>query len=258
MDFLYTKGFGLFLQLVMLVVALSALWLTRQHGRRQAPRKELSFGVINRQLLFGVSDLIREDVQMAYKGQPVRRLTCLSFAIMNTGQQPILKDDFQGKAKISFSDGDLIVSAEVQERRPSHANPIVSYCDSTVTFEPLLFNPGDYLVIRAIVDTNEIDSPKFTTTITGITQLPRLSRGRHPGYEIGFLTFLLFILLVISALAWGVWKTQGLTWGGGLLIAVFVALPAFALIMTVRDLRRTLRARWMGKGTDSIGHIKGL
>jgi len=147
-----------------------------------------------------------DEIKIIYKGEQIRQLTKLVFALVNTGRTAIVRDHLIAPPTISFSDDTEILDARVEERAPPSLDV---KCDvdssrksASITF-PLL-NAGDRTTFALTVSgkgakysaTARIVNVSDLTLTNRASQVPRASVGWSV-YIVGFFTALFVFLLVV-------------------------------------------------------------
>jgi len=100
----------------------------------------------------------------------------IEFGIKNSGNQPILRDNFDEKLQIHFKPETLILSAQVTRVHPSRLTVSISHQVSSILIDPLLLNPGDYFVIQSLTSGKRPDCSE-KARIAGISSLAPINTG---------------------------------------------------------------------------------
>jgi len=165
----------------------------------QRSKKSLSYEVISNTPLLSTSEEIKNDLQILYKGTPVKNVRLFVLKIINDGNQPIATGDFEKPLYFSFFGGTQILSAEVVSTKPENLNPSISFDDEFIAVEPLLLNSKDFIKIKALIN-GEKFSFKPDTRIIGVREVKELRE--FPVKQLFFsaagLMFGAFFALIIS------------------------------------------------------------
>lgn len=130
-------------------------------------RKSLSYEVITTALLTA-ADEIKNDLQILYKGAPIKNAHLVIIKVTNDGYQPIKKDDFEDGLVFEFSEGTQFLSYEIIKPHPSNLKVVlIAPVLHRLGVEPLLLNSKDSFEIRLLVSSNAI-SVKGNARIVGV------------------------------------------------------------------------------------------
>jgi len=217
---------------------------------RREKKKELSFGILQRASLLGAVPSILPDVKMLYKGEEVDRLTSVTVAWMNTGQVPIPQADFEGHLTLHLTNVKHLFSVEVVQCSPAHLRLNYMLYTDTVSIQPMLLNPTDFVILRLRVSNTARVDASLEARILGVPGLHPLSRGDHPGYQIPSLIVYGLVSLVLALAALSLFR-KGEMLGGSILSAVCI-LPFVALYAIARESLQARRIRWLGRDVDGV------
>lgn len=157
-------------QFVGVVVALLLYLAARK-------RKAVSFNVAATTLLT-VSEELEGKIQVLYEGEPAKSLTVMTIKVWNSGNQPILKSDYEHPITFSSGEKSTILAATVVEAEPITIDAVARAQGNVVVLDPALLNPGDAVTIKVLArDAGEtIDSGG---RIAGVKQLQANRGGQH-------------------------------------------------------------------------------
>ncbi len=163
-------------QFVGVVLALAAIAASYLQFRATIARKELTFGVLASRKLVAIADEVTSRVSIQLDGRSVSNVYMVEFGIKNSGNQPILRDNFDEPFRINFLKGTSVISAEVTRIHPETLAASVSIQPGSIVVDPLLLNPGDYLVIQALTSGNR---PEHTAKgrIVGVSSVAPINTG---------------------------------------------------------------------------------
>ena len=153
---------GVFLTMLGIVAAVWIYWLQRQ-------TKELAFGIISSRRLIKASDEVSSRITMQLDGKTVTNLYLIIFALKNSGDQAIVKADFERPLRITFPGG-CILSATVTSQFPRNIAAEVESDDHHAQLRPLLLNSGDQVVLQLLVSTTNTE-PSVDIRILDIPEL---------------------------------------------------------------------------------------
>jgi hypothetical protein len=161
-----------------ILVAIGLFWL---QARRQ--RKSLGYEVTDRALV-QVGPEARGKVQIQYEGVEVTNVHFLQVVLRNTGNIPILREDFEREILLSLSDSiELLPSTLTAVGTPEEIEPVATLSDTTIRIEPALLNPDDRITIGILTSggfasRSDID---VEMRIAGIPEIVRtIDRPRDP------------------------------------------------------------------------------
>jgi len=136
-----------FVGVLLALAGFAASYLQYRAGRA---RRELAFGVLVSRKLVAIADEVTSRVSIQLDGHPVSNVYMFEFGIKNSGNQPILRDNFDEAFQIHFEPETSILSAQVTRVHPSTLAVSMSRKAHSIVIEPLLLNPGDHLVIQSL------------------------------------------------------------------------------------------------------------
>jgi hypothetical protein len=134
------------------LLAAIAIGLTIVLYRRGKARKAVTC-VLSSTSLVSVRSEARGKIEIVYEGHPVGGVHLVSFSLANSGNVPVVRDDFERALIVELGPGatPLEDTIEVKEKRPSDLHPNVYADGSRLILDPLLLNPGDSFSIAALV-----------------------------------------------------------------------------------------------------------
>lgn len=144
--------------------------------RAQRTRRELSFGVLSTSALLTIHNSLSSRAQVTLDGVPVTDAHLIVFALKNSGNAPVRPVDFQKPALFRFEAKSRVLSVEIAKRIPNNIEAEVSFDENSATLAPMLLNPGEYLVLQALVSGRD---PTVTCDlrVEGISALRQVRRG---------------------------------------------------------------------------------
>lgn len=216
------------------VLALAAIVVSIGVYRKQRTRKGLSKEILRRSLV-SVHAEAGDRISISYEGQPVRQVHLIEVALENTGNVPILAEDFKRPLEVTFGAGSPM-TVEVAEKNPPNLEPAISTDGSAVRLEPLLLNPGDRMTIRALVRDFR-GSVQVEHRIVGIAEITEAAK--RPGR----------IWNRRLSRDWQVWVTAT----GAAAVALTTTATLTALIDNETSTRVVLRS-----GGSFCGHVRSV
>ena len=124
---------------------------------------------------------VSENIVILFEGEPVEELWLNAFTLINDGDNPVRREDFDRPITLSVSLG-LILDSKLTDFSPKGLGTpetIASFQTElpTQTFEisPLLLNPGDNMSF-ALIATNSAEDMEIEGRIAGVKELSLVSQ----------------------------------------------------------------------------------
>lgn len=172
-------------------------------------------------------DPLNSELQLNYKGKEIPNGTQTTIAIVNSGEIPVKREDFDTPIQIEI-DGGKILSSQVIKTYPGNLETSINYNDSRITLQPLLLNPRDFILLSLLTD-NKIEVSRVHARIAGINAIDRIAEApsdvfavKHirPGDEAGTTFESQVVRIPVTAAA---------------LICIMLVIVAFYLFSTITD-----------------------
>ena len=160
----------------------AAIGVTVWLYRRQRERKSLSY---ERQItsLVSVHASAKGSIRILFGEEEVERAHLVEVKLKNTGNVPILDEDFERPLSFDLGPGATAMSVDVVDVEPAELRPEVRVEKNEALLMPLLLNPGDQLALKMLVR-NLNGSVDCHYRIVGISKLidegAQLTRERAP------------------------------------------------------------------------------
>ncbi|MEH7596613.1 hypothetical protein V7295_29510 [Bacillus toyonensis] len=140
----------------------------------QKSKKELSYKIISENKIFNTE--IDKRLKVSFNNTVIEEeLTLILLKVINTGNQPITKKDFEENSGIDILFGKDILSVETQKTKPSNlhidANEILP---GYFEIQPLLLNPKDEFTLKLLVEKHNTSDFKVGARISGISEIKPL------------------------------------------------------------------------------------
>ena len=136
-----------------LVAIVAGIWAALR-GRA----KKITYDVILKTPLLNLSlDSAAQKLKLLFKGKPIDNVQIVVVKIANSGAVPIKSEDFEKPIQLCVDDEAKMLEAQVLKAHPDSLSVSISLIENTsVAIEPVLLNPGDYFLIKAVTtpDTN--------------------------------------------------------------------------------------------------------
>lgn len=245
MDFLRDPVWGFFGVIVALLIGAAAISLTLWLRNRKALTYDVISDVPIVTLRPGETNGIAEDIEIRYKGTTVRDVRLIVVRIWNSGNVPIVPNDYVEPLSLTFRGqllaSDVIDSTPPQLRRDLFAGGGVGPDTATVAFKQVLLNAGDSVSVQAVLTRFKGDV-MLEGRIVGVSSIrrwkpplgTRVSLVSATGVSIVFAVVLTALFDV--AVRGTVSQVVGVVSGATAVVAAVVA-----LYYTNRQLRKDLR-----------------
>jgi hypothetical protein len=215
---------GALIAFLAFIASLTVLLLQRQ-------RKSLSYHILSQTPLFEVGEELKGKLQILYEGNAVENVHLLLIRLANTGNQPIVPQDYERLITIHVGRNARLLSAEIYESEPRDLGATLSIEGSALQISPVLMNSGDSMTIK-ILASNPASELEFDSRIVGVKEIGLLREERGKFYIPYFAGAILFLLGIIGDI-------RGHSLSRFTFVLEFIAL----LLMTTSFLARQLRLR---------------
>lgn len=200
------------------------------------PRKTLSYEIISSSTLVATIPAHHNVLKVLFNDSEVEEPAITIFRVRNSGNVPILANDFERPMAYGFPGAKRLLSAEIQSSQPASLQPYLELPDiviefPAVTVNKLLLNPGDSFDVLVVLD----GLPENVTAygrIAGVKDI-RLARSASQSRP----TLTTAWLMLISLIGFGWIEIFGDPWSGTpLSLIVNLACMAIALVVFARVL----------------------
>lgn len=158
----------------------------------QKKEKELSYEILSASSIVDVNSPIGRNIQVFFSGKKLNKLEAVSVRIVNSGNVPIKRTDFERELQLSFGEKANVLMQRISEAFPENLSVEATGYGEKVLVKPLLLNPSDQFTIETFIE-GEKSKIKLDARIEGISQATRIDHSHA-------LTSRRSILLVIGAL----------------------------------------------------------
>jgi hypothetical protein len=140
---------------------------------RQRRRKELAYQIVSLSRLLQPETARIKRLQLTYDGSLVSDAYLFLIRLTNTGNEPIVRDDYETPILVCFSPSPIVLDVELIAS--SHPNMIAQLerRDGQVAVHGLLLNPGDYVALQILLD-GQPDQWTVEGRIAGVTEIKAL------------------------------------------------------------------------------------
>jgi len=135
---------------VVVSIGAIAVAIVLHRKQRSASKKSLAYEVTERSLV-SIGAEAQGRVAITYEGQRVERVHLVEVRLSNDGKVPINAGDFEQPLTIGLGERAEVMTLESPESNQQGLKPAISAADSRLHLEPLLLNPGDSVLLKALV-----------------------------------------------------------------------------------------------------------
>ena len=160
-------------QFVGAIISLFAVFASYNIFKRQRRYKKISFEVISNSALVNVKDEVKSKMQILFDNKPVNDVHLLIVRIINSGNEPIVKSDYETPIDLEFSDKTEVLETDVIHVSPESMKVDIDNDKGVVSIQPLLLNAGDFITIKTLL-TNFEGTVKVSGRIAGVKDITRL------------------------------------------------------------------------------------
>jgi hypothetical protein len=187
-------------QFVGAALALVAIFVSLYSYLKQRPKKRLV--VEKRAVVPLVSSRVKHfpGLEVLFNREPIEFATVLAVRVRNTGNSPILPQDYENAICLKFDQGVGVLAVEIKNREPENLSIEAYALDGRIDFSKCLLNPGDHFECVAVLKNTEGDFEAHAR-IAGVAKLETTTHD-FPSEFVNAMSIALFSLSV-SALAFG-------------------------------------------------------
>jgi len=145
--------------------------------KKQVNRKELSYSIKNAIQIIDIKSTFKNRFEILFDNKKVDDLSLLIVEFINSGNQTIKKNDFEGNIKLelqqSINQNIYVLSSDITEKIPENISNNLSGAETSYEITPCLLNPKDRFKVQFLVDfeyPNDI-SVDVKARIAGIKEL---------------------------------------------------------------------------------------
>lgn len=161
-------------QFVGALLALIAVLFSVYAYSRQRKRKALSYDLLTYTKVVTIGEKLRGKVQVLYDGIPVENAYLGIVRVYNSGNVPITPSDLIEPLVLSFGEQTETLGVEILDTEPRDLNPAFDVDAGRIEFAPLLLNPEDSLIVKALVKgTGSQPSISVQSRIVGIHNITK-------------------------------------------------------------------------------------
>jgi hypothetical protein len=140
------------LNIIMAICALIAIVVTVVFYFLQRKRKEISFRILYQIDLLSRNEQLENKVKILYEGVEVTNIQILTIKVVNSGNIPIVKSDFDTPLKLELNGKVRILGLERISANPPYLEVSYETNHNYLLVEPLLLNSRDWLIFKLIAE----------------------------------------------------------------------------------------------------------
>lgn len=164
-------------QFVGIILTLIAIFVSILVYLKQRNRKELSYEIISRTSLLSREEEIGGALQVQYNGQPVKKVQLVEINFENTGNTPILVNEYERPISLDFGETSKVLTAEISKKFPENLSASLSIKDKNVIIDPLLLNSKESLTLKMLISNGSKVS--IDCRIVGISSIKEATESRN-------------------------------------------------------------------------------
>ena len=145
-----------------------SVWLSRRNRTRKSMSYEIS--VTELVSLHSAADNAKGRIKIYFDDEEIERVHLVEAEIRNTGNVPVMENDFDQPLMIELGEGASPLTVDVADTSPSDLRPQAAGYKTGVVLAPLLLNPGDGLTLK-ILTRNLRQTPECHYRFVGIAQM---------------------------------------------------------------------------------------
>lgn len=134
------------------IIAVITIVVTIVIYLKSRTRKSFSFRVISRTPLYSISEDVKDDVEILYKGRKVEDVNLVQIEFLNSGNAPIEPKDYYNPVSVSFDEKAQILTSEIAKVEPSSVQASVNSDGKKAVLSQTLLNTGDSIIVKMLVD----------------------------------------------------------------------------------------------------------
>jgi len=141
---------GVCVGIISFIVSLGVTFLIYSWQRQV---KSLSYGIVSSAPLVSVQDDVASRVNVTFDGSPVPDVRLAVVRVVNSGNVPIEKQDFERPVSFTFGKETKgkILDAIVAQTTPPGMGAAIIQNGNTVAIKPALLNPNDSITLRVLL-----------------------------------------------------------------------------------------------------------
>jgi hypothetical protein len=168
LNFFWDQGFLTFVGIIVTIIVALVIYLL------QKQKKILSFKIFTNTSLLSVQEEIKKDIEILYKGNPVKQVQLIILKIVSLGNIPIRCDDYDTPITIYLGEKSQILSAEILGKKPDDLKISIKVEGNKIVIQKCLLNQDDMVAVR-ILATNVCKKLKVQGRIAGVQKISEIT-----------------------------------------------------------------------------------
>jgi hypothetical protein len=160
------------------------------------PRRGISYEVLSVTQLLTAHEEMEGRLLIRFDGAAVRDISIVLFQIFNSGNQPIVEQDFDRPLRVVIRGRGRILSSQVTEKVPEQLVAEVATVENDAVLTPRLMNAGDMVTVKLIITEFE-GSVVMSGRIVGVSEF---ANAELQGYRADFARLLWLMSGVVGGL----------------------------------------------------------
>ena len=155
----------------IIAVIFTVLFFKMQHRHKALSYKILSYTPLV------IKDVIGEKLQILFEGKPVEDVYLSIIKIYNSGNTPIVSNDYERPINLYFGENSQILTNEVIEKNPDNLEVTTHIEGTKVMVDPLLLNKKDCITLKIIFSQSDesINNINIYGRIVGVKEIKEIT-----------------------------------------------------------------------------------
>jgi hypothetical protein len=166
---------------------------------REKQKKCLSYDLKSKTKLITIHDERIGNLQISFDGEPVKNAHIFIVVVFNSGNIPIVSDDYEKYLEIMFSEQTEILSADVIEKNPGDLDVAFEVARNLIRLKPTLLNSGDSVTFKFLTRDDSFD-PIVSGRIVGVGRITKSAFISDQEHRILTQFFIFGMALVVVAI----------------------------------------------------------
>jgi len=144
--------------------------------KMQHRHKALSYKILSYTPLV-IRDVIGEKLHIVFEGKPVEDVNLSIIKIYNSGNTPIVSNDYERPINLYFGENSQILTTEVIEKNPDNLEVTTHIKGTKVMLDPLLLNKKDSITLKIIFSQSDksINNINIDGRIVGVKEIKEIT-----------------------------------------------------------------------------------
>ncbi|MBU7047991.1 MAG: hypothetical protein HXS54_16250 [Theionarchaea archaeon] len=140
-------------------------------------KKELGYEILENLSLVSVEEDVKDRIELYFDKKKVSDVSLILFRVINTGNIPITKNDFEKPIVVSFGDNARILEISTEKTEPQNLEVEFKLKESSMEIDPALFNPKDYVIFKVLA--GQCEGVNMITRIVGVKEIKDITYRRE-------------------------------------------------------------------------------